>query len=216
MKDKLSVSEEVQKIDMQNYYKFQAKIYDATRWIFLFGRNAILKKIPLDREASLQILEVGCGTGVNLRKMVHLFPNATLTGLDVSADMLAKAKQRLQPYQNRVTLLHEAYQKGETKFAGKFDVILFSYCLSMVNPHFNQLIEQTLIDLKPDGYIAVVDFHDTPSRVYKKFMRSNHVRLDGHLLPILYQYFSPTYSRVRKGWFGIWEYMLFVGQKKGN
>ena len=28
---------------MDNYYKFQSKIYDMTRWSFLFGRDEVTK-----------------------------------------------------------------------------------------------------------------------------------------------------------------------------
>ena len=41
---------------MDNYYKFQSKIYDMTRWTFLFGRDEIIKAIPLERNAKIKIL----------------------------------------------------------------------------------------------------------------------------------------------------------------
>jgi S-adenosylmethionine-diacylgycerolhomoserine-N-methlytransferase len=30
---------------MDRYYRFHAKIYDATRWSFLFGREALIRQV---------------------------------------------------------------------------------------------------------------------------------------------------------------------------
>jgi S-adenosylmethionine-diacylgycerolhomoserine-N-methlytransferase len=76
MKNNLSTNKESQKEDMRNFYAFQAKIYDFTRWTFLYGRSTILKKLPLDRFKPLEILEVGCGTGVNMLQIAKMYPNA--------------------------------------------------------------------------------------------------------------------------------------------
>jgi S-adenosylmethionine-diacylgycerolhomoserine-N-methlytransferase len=214
MKDKLSVNKDVQLKDMESYYAFQAKIYDATRWTFLYGRNAILKKIPIPKDKPVKILEVGCGTGVNMKALAKMYPQAEIVGIDVSGDMLKRAEQNLQAYSNRITLVKKPYQKGDTEYTGMFDVILFSYCLTMVNPHWKELVEQVPNDLKPEGYLAVVDFHNANFNFYRKFMRNNHVNLNGHILPVLQENFKVQYSKVRKGLLGVWEYMLFVGGKK--
>jgi S-adenosylmethionine-diacylgycerolhomoserine-N-methlytransferase len=213
MKDRISNNKEGQVENMKSYYAFQAKIYDATRWTFLYGRNAILKKLPLDRFKPVEILEVGCGTGVNLEKLAKMYPNAKLTGMDVSGDMLNVATKRLEKLGDRVTLLEEPYGANE-KFNGKFDAILFSYALTMINPQWEELLAQTPKDLKENGIVAVVDFHDANFEFYRQFMRGNHVKLDGHILPVLEQNFTPLVSQVRKGLLGVWDYMLFIGMKK--
>lgn len=213
MKDKLSTSREVQFKDMKSYYAFQAKIYDATRWTFLYGRNTILKKLPVAKDQPVNILEVGCGTGVNLRKLAQLYPQANLHGIDISGDMLARAKQNLSNYTDRVKLEEKPYDKG-TEYNGMFDVILFSYALTMINPQWKELVAQTPYDLKPDGMIAVVDFHDANFEFYRKFMRSNHVKLDGHILPVLEDSFDTQYKKVNSGLAGVWEYMMYIGKKK--
>lgn len=213
MKDKLSTNKEGQVNDMKSYYAFQAKIYDATRWTFLYGRNTILHKIPFPKTQRIKVLEVGCGTGVNILKMAQMFPNAQFTGLDVSGDMLDRARINLDKYQKRVTLLEEPYQES-TKFNGQFDVILFSYALTMINPQWIELLDQAPKDLKPDGVVAVVDFHDANFDFYRQFMRGNHVKLNGHILPVLEEKFDTQYSKVKIGLAGVWSYMMYVGKKK--
>ena len=79
---------------MEQYYKFHAKIYNATRWSFLFGRKGVIKLIP--QLPSIQrILEVGCGTGTNLLQLRERFPDAEIFGLDISATMIETAKKNL-------------------------------------------------------------------------------------------------------------------------
>lgn len=148
---------------MQRYYRLQSKIYDATRWTFLFGRKRIIRELPvLEETAALEILEVGCGTGYNLKRLALRFPNARLTGMDVSADMLERSASRTAQWADRITLLEKPYGEENLSFHGKFDLILFSYSLTMINPQWATLIAQAKQDLKPGGVIAVVDFFDSP------------------------------------------------------
>lgn len=213
MKNKLSQSEKGQHTDMQNYYKFQAKIYDATRWTFLYGRNLILKLIPLNREANIKILEVGCGTGINLHQLAKIFPKAELTGLDVSQDMIDFAQKKMKKEEHRCNLLAEPYKIGDENLES-YDVILFSYSLTMINPQWNELILQAKKDLKKGGFVAVVDFHDANYNFYRKFMQSNHVNLSGHLMPFLKENFNTQIAQVKTGLLGVWEYMLYIGEKE--
>lgn len=215
MKNRLSTTKEVQLQDMQRYYEFQAKIYDATRWTFLYGRNGILRNIPFDRQSPIKVLEVGCGTGVNLRKLAKLFPKAELLGLDISGDMLNRAEKNLNKFQDRVSLEEKPYDQN-TEYMGQFDLILFSYSLSMINPQWKDLLALVPSHLSEQGLVAVVDFHDANFNFYRKFMSSNHVRLEGQLLPVLQDQFETKLCKVKKGLAGVWDYMMFIGGKPQN
>lgn len=198
---------------MQRYYRLQSKIYDATRWTFLFGRKRIIRKLPVsERTPTLEILEVGCGTGYNLERLARRFPNARLTGMDVSADMLQRSAKRLSIWSDRIVLLEQPYGEENLSFKGKFDLILFSYSLTMINPQWEALIAQAKLDLKPGGMIAVVDFSDSPFSWFKRHMANNHVRMDGHLLPVLKNLFLPVEVNIRKAYAGVWQYLIFIGR----
>ena len=56
---------------MRAYYRFHAGIYDATRWSFLFGRKTLLYNLPVRTDIPQSLLEVGCGTGHNLRLLAR-------------------------------------------------------------------------------------------------------------------------------------------------
>ncbi len=60
---------------LEKYYRFHSRIYDATRWLFLFGRDRLIKTAALFTRPR-RILEVGCGTGKNLVRLRQTFPGA--------------------------------------------------------------------------------------------------------------------------------------------
>jgi len=201
---------------MEAYYRFHAKIYDATRWSFLFGRNEIIQKISAFA-TPVNILEIGCGTGKNLIRLNQHFPQAKLTGLDASESMLKVARKNLGPLTNRVVLLHQVYDRPlqEIPSEDKFDLILCSYSLSMMNPGWEQVIDAAHHDLSQGGFMAVVDFHDSNWPLFKWLMRI-HVRLNSHLLPKLQICFQTKSVELQSAYDGFWQYLLFVGVKQGE
>lgn len=200
---------------IRRYYRWHALIYDATRWTFLLGRNEILKKLGLEKMPSAALLEVGCGTGRNLRILAARHPNVSLTGIDVSNDMLERAFKATASYSRRVLLLEAAYSpEMRIKLAQKPDFVLFSYALTMFNPGWEAAIERAWQDLPVGGHIAVVDFHATPVAGFAWWMGKNHVRMDGHLLPYLQAKFTPVQQIVRPAYLGLWQYFIFIGQKE--
>jgi S-adenosylmethionine-diacylgycerolhomoserine-N-methlytransferase len=199
---------------IQGYYRLHAKIYDMTRWTFLFGRNRIIR-LAAEHGQPKRILEIGCGTGRNLRAMARTFPAARIAGLDVSGEMLRVARKSLAALARPVELIRRPYDQPVAE--GKpFDLILFSYALSMFNPGWEDAIECARQDLSEDGRIAVVDFHDTRWSAFRRWMGFNHVRMEGHILDRLREQFLPREVSVRRAYGGLWRYMLFVGSKRSG
>jgi S-adenosylmethionine-diacylgycerolhomoserine-N-methlytransferase len=199
---------------LAGYYRLHSKFYDLTRWSFLFGRSSLVQRIAKERVPS-RILEVGCGTGTNLTGLATAFPNAELFGLDLSEDMLEKAGNKLAPHEARVRFLHRAYNEP-VRNGEPFDLILFSYSLSMFNPGWEQAIDTAGEDLADSGLVAVVDFHDTPFAFFTRWMAMNHVRLGGHLLEGLRERFKPLHDQSRAAWLGVWRYFQFIGRKRST
>lgn len=128
--------------------------------------------------------------------------------------MLQRTARSLARYSRRVQLFGQAYGATPLQYGRKPNVILFSYALTMFNPGWEAAIEQASQELEPGAYIAVVDFHDTPSRFFRRWMGHNHVRMEGHLLPRLQAHFRTVSLDVHPAWAGLWRYFLFVGQKE--
>jgi S-adenosylmethionine-diacylgycerolhomoserine-N-methlytransferase len=199
---------------MERYYSLHSRFYDATRWTFLFGRGEILRRVPAGF-APRNILEIGCGTGKNIRAMSRLWPGARLTGLDASETMLRAAREKT-PGNAAVHWLHRLYDAPLSAggILPKFDLILFSYCLSMANPGWEKAVSAAAEDLAGGGILLAADFHRSNLGLFKKWMALNHVRMDAHLLPALSEAVKPLTSEKRRAYGFVWEYFLFSGKKR--
>jgi S-adenosylmethionine-diacylgycerolhomoserine-N-methlytransferase len=209
----MSTLAETNSSPLAEYYRWHARIYDATRWAFLFGRKRIIRLLP-ERRVPQRILEIGCGTGTNLVALAIAFPKAEIVGLDLSKAMLDRAGPKLEKYGPRITLLNRRYDK--TVAGGmKFDLILLSYSLSMMNPGFDEVLQHCRADLSPQGTVAVVDFHDSRWAWFRHWMGLNHVRMEGQVLDQLRDGFVPLICKVQSAFGGLWRYVLFIGNVKG-
>lgn len=195
-----------------SFYRTQALIYDQTRWAFLFGRREIIDTVAQE-ETPATILEIGCGTGVNIRRLHRTFPDSAITGVDLSAAMLRVARSRTKTGEHRVDFVEMVYDRPIAS-GRPFDLVLFSYSLSLMNPGWEGALSAVCEDLRPGGRIAVVDFHDCPGRIMKWYMHKFLVRIDGHLLPELNRRFDTTEQDVRRAYGGRWRYFTYIGKNR--
>lgn len=194
---------------VNNYYRFHSKIYDATRWSFLFGRRSLIREIP-DLPANPRILEIGCGTGYNIQHLQERYPQAQITGIDHSTAMLNKARKKIGDIK-QICLLNTAYGSQELN-QQSFDLILLSYSLTMMGTSTASVFNHLHRDLKPGGLIAVVDFHTSPFSWFKHWMQLNYVDFSGRSLTVLNQSFKTIISNTFSTYFGLWSYYQFIGK----
>ncbi|TDU72878.1 S-adenosylmethionine-diacylgycerolhomoserine-N-methyltransferase [Prosthecobacter fusiformis] len=196
---------------LTGYYRWHARIYDLTRWAFLFGRRRLVQRAAGHVKKPGRILEIGCGTGKNLVHLAEAFPQAEVIGLDLSQDMLDRARPKMERFGKRVSLLHQAY---DAPVAGevKFDLIVFSYSLSMINPGYDEVLKICQQDLSPQGVVAVVDFHESRWAWFRRWMGVNHVRMEGQVLACLRRDFPALLCQVHHGYGDLWRYVLFLGR----
>ena len=197
---------------LSTYYRFHSKIYDYTRWMFLFGRKEIISHLP-NSSGNLNILEIGCGTGFNLIQLAYRYPKAIITGLDLSDSMLAAAHKNIAQtnMSNRISLKNEAYGPG-LKLPDDFDIILCSYSLSMMGSQKTGIIDQIKTNLNSDGLIAVVDFHNSPFSWFRRWMQINHVDMNGSLYKYLISLYTPNHISTKSVYGNLWSYFIFTGR----
>lgn len=148
---------------MDRMYRWTRHVYDLTRRYYLLGRDRLLDRIA--NQPAGHVLEVGCGTARNLRVLHDKAPHHTLYGLDASLAMLDTARDALSRAGclKATTLRHglaeELYSSAQFGVDRRFDVIFFSYVLSMI-PSWPAALGQSLSHLAPDGRLYIVDFWD--------------------------------------------------------
>ncbi|MFN6477106.1 class I SAM-dependent methyltransferase [Nostoc sp. DedQUE07] len=91
------------------------------RWNWLAAHNFCTGQKP--QRQDIRILDAGCGTGVGTEYLVHLNPQASVVGIDLSTGALAVAKERCQRSgANRVEFHHLSLFDVE-QLTGEFDLI---------------------------------------------------------------------------------------------
>jgi phosphatidylethanolamine/phosphatidyl-N-methylethanolamine N-methyltransferase len=141
-------------------YRFYAPHYDRVFGaVFEPGRQALTDAAAALGPAS--ILEVGVGTGLTLAR----YPAAsTVTGIDISSEMLSLAQARAKKLNN--PNIHLAVMNAEEMDFpdNSFDCVTMPYVLS-VTPHPERLISEIRRVCRPDGTIFVLN-HFNDSRLW--------------------------------------------------
>ncbi|MBN2194671.1 MAG: class I SAM-dependent methyltransferase [Polyangiaceae bacterium] len=169
---------------LNRYYGISRHFYDLTRKYFLFGRDVVVRELLAEHWDSL--IEVGVGTGRNLRQLHAARPGALLGGLDASDAMLAHVRARA-PWAKLQHGFAEDADLVALLGGQRPERVLFSYCLSMVTDPVAAL-RNTQRALAPGGKVVVVDFSDLGGlplllqRGLRRWLATFHVRpLDGAL-----------------------------------
>ena len=200
---------------MSRYYAWHSGIYDATRWAFLFDRNAILNDLQL--VPGQTVVEIGCGTGRNLESLARRVGRyGRVIAVDCAAPMLAQAAARIQKKRLiNVRLVDTEYGSYPIK-AGGADVVLMSYSLSMI-PSWEAVLNCARQELRRCGQIGVVDFcmegRGVASMQFARWMAANHVALEQAYREKLSSLFRPLQCITRKAFGGLWSYYRFVGER---
>lgn len=141
-------------------YRRYAPLYDVLFGAVLsHGRSRMANAVcALSPE---RILEVGVGTGLTLDRYPE---SASVVGIDVSPEMLAKAKERADSMPGREILLHAMDGEKLTFDDHSFDCVTVPYVLS-VTPNPDQLVAELRRVCTPDGYIVIVN-HFSGSRFW--------------------------------------------------
>jgi demethylmenaquinone methyltransferase / 2-methoxy-6-polyprenyl-1,4-benzoquinol methylase len=142
------------KLLVKKFFDSTAESYEKVVNLTTFGRDSYWKEEILNRMFQCNsVLDLACGTGLLTFKIVEKFPDANITGIDITEGYLNKAKSKLKPPHKISFLLYDAEKMN---LGAKFDCIISSYipkyCMTKI------LIERCLCHLNPGGKIILHDF----------------------------------------------------------
>ncbi|MGE5269812.1 MAG: methyltransferase domain-containing protein [Thiohalocapsa sp.] len=186
--------------------------------VFHPGRKEAVR-IANDRPGQ-RILEAGVGTGLSLP---YFRPDSQVTGIDVSAEMLAKARRRVATQQlTHVVGLHEMDAEHLEFEDNSFDAVLALYVASVVpNPaRFAAEMRRVCI---PGGTIVLVN-HFTSDKWALRFMEKRLAHVARHIgfhadfpLDAFLRESQLTVREIRpSNLFGYWRLLRCVNEKPAS
>ena len=117
--------------------------------------GTITKIIPYSPSANISILDLGAGTGLLTEIIIKKFPNAKITLIDISTEMINIAKKRLKAYSG-IT-----YQIADYSYdfpPEKFNLIVSSLSIHhLTNENKINLFEKVKKSLKENGIFVNAD-----------------------------------------------------------
>jgi tRNA (cmo5U34)-methyltransferase len=156
---------------MAAFFNRNAPTYDEAHTSQICGgiatKDLIAQYLP---GGAYDILDLGCGTGLELPAIFARFPQAHVTGIDLAGDMLALLHERCAGL--AVETLHMSYFDYDFP-PGRFDAVVSVMSLHHFTPAQKlDLYSRARSALKPGGVLLNCDyFIASPLRVRLNFLR---------------------------------------------
>lgn len=136
-------------------YNLLAKAYDIIYWGYIRKTNTMACQ-ALTLAGKEQLLNIGCGTGDLEKRLIKKYPGLHLTGVDISGDMLERAKEKLAGF------AHIHFAEGDFLTIdlpeNSFDVIF-----SISNLHYfadpQMVFAKAFRLLRPGGKFILIDWN---------------------------------------------------------
>lgn len=126
----------------------RSNVFTNTTFVQFYG--ALASQIP-ETDQPLQILDLGCGTGLEIEFLLQRAPNAQITAVDLSEEMLARLAERYQAQLQQITLVADSYLTMDLG-AQRYDIVLSAMTIHhLLHEPKHQLYAKIHAALKPGG-----------------------------------------------------------------
>lgn len=148
------------------------------------------KLIP--KVKKLNLLDLGCGTGLELDEIFKINPTVKVTGIDLAKDMMEKIKKKHSDKLNQITLIVDDYfnyDMGKSAFDGAISVQTLHH---FTHGEKVKLYNKIFKSLKKDGFYIETDYM-APNQEYEDyhFDENKRIRLELGITEGFYHYDTP-------------------------
>ncbi|MDS0526037.1 class I SAM-dependent methyltransferase [Clostridium sp. SHJSY1] len=180
--------------EMGSFFNERANIYENHMMNNVDGADKYYietaKLIPKNK--GIKLLDLGCGTGLELDEIFKINPTIQVIGVDVAKDMLKKIKEKHKDKISQINLINGSYfdyDMGE----GVFDVALSVQTLHhFTHEEKEYLYKKIFKSLKKDGFYIETDYM-APTQEYEDyyFKEKERIILEAKLSDGFYHYDTP-------------------------
>jgi len=180
--------------EMSDFFNKRAETYDDHMLIELdlnVFYDEIAKCFPVDRKY-VKLLDLGCGTGLEIERLFKIYPNAEVTGVDLSIEMLNVLKEKYKDKEKQINLICKSYFDIDFG-ADTYDFALSTYSLH----HFSAKLKLSLYKkiyttLKYDGIYIEGDYTVKTIEEERQYIAENErLRKENSVNDGFYHYDTP-------------------------
>ena len=138
--------------------------------MYEFYHDLALDFVPFDTGTEFRMLDLGCGTGTFIGRILETYPNATCVAVDFSNEMMGIAAENVRRHSDRVDFLQRNLNEGLPEGLGFFQLVnSFSAIHHLTDENKVGIFRQIHSVLETDGWFLLIDamsirFDDDESR----------------------------------------------------
>ena len=163
---------------MDDFFNSRVDVYEEHMLSNVAGANKFYVKTAeqLPNKTKLNILDLGCGTGLEINEIFKLHPHARISGVDLATDMLDKLQSK---FQHKLSQLNPI--EGDF-FILDFGTNIFDAAISVQSMHHYHPIDKIKIykkiyhSLKDEGVYIETDY-TAPNQEFEDFNFSKYSKL---------------------------------------
>ncbi len=171
--------------DMQDFFDKRSATYDAhmEKSVATFKEIYSLIAEPIvETDLPIKVLDIGCGTGLELEAVFRRAPNARITGIDLSPRMLDGLRENYRDRLKQIEIVQISYLEypfGESRFDYVISVMTLHHLLPEKKLALYRKVRQSL---KPGGSYIEADYIVSPEG--ERGMRVKFEKLRGRYADI--------------------------------